>query len=59
MAKKKKAKTQSRDKDGMSYYGFLIPQDLKEWVDTYAAETERKPSAVLRLAVREYKENHG
>ncbi len=46
-----------KSKKDQAYLAFLLPQDLKEFLDKFSQDTDRSISSVLRMAVKEFKNN--
>lgn len=47
------------NKKESAYLAFRLPQELKEFLDKFSEDTDRSISSVLRMAVKEFKNNRG
>ncbi len=45
------------NKKESAYLAFRLPQELKEFLDKFSEDTDRSISSVLRMAVKEFKNN--
>lgn len=46
-----------KSKKDQAYLAFQLPKDLKEFLDKFSQDTDRSISSVLRMAVKEFKNN--